>query len=182
MILQTPRLTLRAMTLDDAERLHGIMSDAEVMAFWDVSEIEDIDLTTAILKSQLANMKARKSVYWAMELSADKTFVGCCDLSEIDRWHHRAEVGFIVAKTYWGDGYAQEAMEAVLDHAAQAMKLRRLAVGAHPSGQHPLGPPARKARLPARGFAARLRGPRWRAARLPAVRPVALTDGGLRPL
>ncbi len=131
MILQTPRLTLRPMVIDDAERLHGIMSDAEVMAFWDVSEIEDIDLTTAILKSQLASMKAKKSVYWAMERSADTTFVGCCDLSEIDRWHHRAEVGFIVAKTYWGDGYAQEAMSAVLDHAAQAMKLRRLSARTH---------------------------------------------------
>jgi ribosomal-protein-alanine N-acetyltransferase len=131
MILQTPRLTLRPMTMEDAEQLHGIMSDAEVMAFWDVSEIEDIDLTTAILKSQIAQMKAKKSTYWAMEQTSDGAFVGCCDLSEIDRWHHRAEVGFIIAKRYWGDGYAQEAMSAVLDHAAQAMKLRRLTARTH---------------------------------------------------
>ena len=131
MILQTPRLTLRPLTLEDAEPLHAIMSDAEVMAFWDVSEIEDIELTTAILKSQLAGMKARKATYWAMEQTRDGAFVGCCDLSEIDRWHHRAEVGFIIARRYWGDGYAQEAMEAVLDHAAQAMKLRRLTARTH---------------------------------------------------
>ena len=131
MILQTSRLTLRPMTIADAEPLHAIMSDAEVMAFWDVSEFEDIELTTLILKSQLAGMKAKKSAYWAMELSSDKTFIGCCDLSEIDRWHHRAEVGFIVAKAYWGDGYAQEAMGAVLDHAAQSLKLRRLSARTH---------------------------------------------------
>jgi len=131
MILQTPRLTLRPMTMADAESLHAIMSDAEVMAFWDVSEIEDIELTTSILNSQLGQMKARKSAYWAMERTEDNTFVGCCDLSEIDRWHHRAEVGFIVAKRYWGDGYAQEAMAAVVDHAAQSMKLRRLTARTH---------------------------------------------------
>ena len=119
------------MTLADAESLHAIMSDAEVMAFWDVSEIEDIELTTSILNSQLGQMKARKSAYWAMERTEDNTFVGCCDLSEIDRWHHRAEVGFIVAKRYWGDGYAQEAMAAVVDHAAQSMKLRRLTARTH---------------------------------------------------
>jgi len=131
MILQTSRLTLRPMTITDAQSLHAIMSDAEVMAFWDMSEIEDIELTIEILKSQLADMKAKKSSYWAMTRTEDGLFVGCCDLSEIDRWHHRAEVGFIVSKAFWGDGYAQEAMEAVLDHAAQAMKLRRLTARTH---------------------------------------------------
>jgi len=131
MILQTSRLTLRPMTIADAESLHAIMSDAEVMAFWDMSEIEDIELTIAILKSQLADMKKKKSSYWAMTRTEDGLFVGCCDLSEIDRWHHRAEVGFIVSKAFWGDGYAQEAMEAVVDHAAQAMKLRRLTARTH---------------------------------------------------
>ena len=119
------------MTITDAQSLHAIMSDAEVMAFWDMSEIEDIELTIEILKSQLADMKAKKSSYWAMTRTEDGLFVGCCDLSEIDRWHHRAEVGFIVSKAFWGDGYAQEAMEAVLDHAAQAMKLRRLTARTH---------------------------------------------------
>ena len=131
MILQTSRLTLRPMTITDAQSLHAIMSDAEVMAFWDMSEIEDIELTIEILKSQLADMKAKKSSYWAMTRTEDGLFVGCCDLSEIDRWHHRAEVGFIVSKAFWGDGYAQEAMEAVVDHAAQAMKLRRLTARTH---------------------------------------------------
>ncbi len=131
MILQTSRMTLRPMTMADAEPLHALMSDAEVMAFWDVSEIEDIELTTAILSSQIEQMKARKSAYWAMERAADAAFLGSCDLSEIDRWHHRAEVGFIVARRHWGDGYAQEAMAAVIDHAAQALKLRRLTARTH---------------------------------------------------
>jgi [ribosomal protein S5]-alanine N-acetyltransferase len=131
MILQTHRLTLRPMTMADAEHLHTIMSDAEVMAFWDVSEIEDIELTTAILNSQIDQMKAKKSFYWAMERTDGGGFVGCCDISDIDRWHHRGEVGFIVAKTYWGDGYAAEAMAAVVDHAAQALKLRRLTARTH---------------------------------------------------
>ena len=48
--------------------LHAIMSDAEVMAFWDCSQIEDIELTTLILQSQVDQMAARKAVYWAMEL------------------------------------------------------------------------------------------------------------------
>jgi ribosomal-protein-alanine N-acetyltransferase len=131
MILQTSRLTLRPLRADDAEPLHALMSDAEVMAWWDVAEIEDIELTTAILQSQIADMDRGRAIYWAMERSEDGAFIGCCDLSEIDRWHHRGEVGFIVGKPFWSDGYAFEAMQAVMSHAAQVLHLRRLSARTH---------------------------------------------------
>ena len=126
MILETARLTLRPLKADDAEAMHELMSDAEVMAFWDVAEIDDIELTRAIMDAQLRDMKQAKAIYWAMIKRDDGAFVGCCDLSEIDRWHHRAEVGFVIAKSYWSDGYAFEAMQAVMVHAAQTLHLRRL--------------------------------------------------------
>lgn len=131
MILQTSRLTLRPLQAEDAPHLHAIMSDAEVMAFWDIAEIEDMGLTAAILESQLDQMARKSAFYWAMVRAADEAFVGCCDLAEIDRWHHRAEVGFIVGREYWGDGYTLEAMQAVLSHAAQTLRLRRLTARTH---------------------------------------------------
>jgi ribosomal-protein-alanine N-acetyltransferase len=131
MILQTSRLTLRPLEAGDAENLHALMSDAEVMAFWDIAEIEDIDLTRTILADQLDQVARKTALYWAMIRIADGAFVGCCDLSEIDRWHHRAEVGFIVGRQFWGDGYTLEAMQAVLNHAAQTLRLRRLTARTH---------------------------------------------------
>jgi ribosomal-protein-alanine N-acetyltransferase len=131
MILETSRLRLRPLRQTDAADLHALMSDAEVMAFWDISQVEDIELTSIILGDQVKQMKAKKAAYWAMELRESGVFIGCCDLSEIDRWHHRAEVGFIVAKAYWGDGYTQEAMAAVIDYGAQALRLKRLSARTH---------------------------------------------------
>ena len=46
-------------------------------------------------------------------------------------WHKRAEIGFICAKPYWGEGYAMEALQAVIDHAAQGLRLRRLSARTH---------------------------------------------------
>ena len=131
MILQTSRLTLRPLQAEDAADLHAIMSDAEVMAFWDIAEIEDLGLTSEILDSQLEQMARKTAFYWAMARATDSAFVGCCDLSEIDRRHHRAEVGFIVGRQFWGDGYTLEAMQAVLSHAAQSLRLRRLTARTH---------------------------------------------------
>ena len=131
MILETSRLRLRPLRADDAVDLHALMSDADVMAFWDIPEVEDIELTTLILQNQIDQMSAKKALYWAMELRGDGTFIGCCDISDIERWHHRGEVGFIVAKAHWGDGYTQEAMQAVVAHAAQGLRLKRLTARTH---------------------------------------------------
>ena len=131
MILQTARLTLRPLAASDAQSMHALMSDPEVMAFWDVAEIDDIGLTIAIMDAQIRDMGLGKAFYWAMTKRDGGAFVGCCDLTDIDRWHHRAEVGFVIGKPFWSDNYAFEAMQAVMAHAAQSLHLRRLSARTH---------------------------------------------------
>lgn len=117
-ILQTTRLTLTPLTAADAPLVHPIMADPDVMAHWDVAEIEDPEIVDAIVAGNLDAMDGGRALYWAMRLTADQTFLGLVDLSDIDRKRHRAEVGFILGKDSWGQGYAFEAMVAVTAHAA----------------------------------------------------------------
>jgi RimJ/RimL family protein N-acetyltransferase len=124
-ILETERLTLTPVTPEDAPLVHPIMADPDVMAHWDVAEIEDPDVVDQILAGQVAAMQGDRAFHWAMRLTADGAFLGLCDLSEIDWRHHRAEVGFILGKDSWGQGYAYEAMQAVMNHAA-SLGLKRL--------------------------------------------------------
>lgn len=130
MILETERLRLTPLVEADAAELFPLMSDAAVMAHWDVAEIDDPDLVEAIVRGQVEDMAAGKAIHWSMRALADGAFLGVCDLSEIDAWHKRAEVGFMLGRSAWGQGYAYEAMQAVLAEAA-AMGLRRLAARTH---------------------------------------------------
>jgi RimJ/RimL family protein N-acetyltransferase len=116
-ILETQRLTLTPLAPADAPLVHPIMADPEVMAHWDVAEIEDPDVVDQVVASQMAAMDEDRAFYWAMRLTGDGTFLGLCDLSDIDWRHHRAEVGFILGKDSWGQGYAYEAMQAVMNFA-----------------------------------------------------------------
>ena len=59
MILETERLNLRPLEVSDAALLFPMMSDAEVMAHWDVPEIDDPDLIAAIVAGQVEDMAAR---------------------------------------------------------------------------------------------------------------------------
>lgn len=129
-ILETERLRLAPLAAGDAEHLFPIMGDPEVMAYWDVAEIDDPDLVSQIIAGQVEDMGRGRAMYWAMRTLADGQFLGSCDLSEIDRWHRRAEVGFMLGRDAWGHGYAQEAMLAVIAFAG-ANGVRKLAARTH---------------------------------------------------
>ena|SRR5436190_12450204 len=129
-ILETERLRLIPLAESDAEHIFTLMRDAEVMAFWDIGEVDDPDLVAAIVAGQVVEMAEGRAVYWAMRTLGDDQFVGVCDLSEIDRRHKRAEVGFMLGRDAWGRGYATEAMQAVVTYAA-ASGLHRLLARTH---------------------------------------------------
>lgn len=129
-ILETERLRLEPLAAADADYLYPIMGHPEVMAYWDIPEVDDPDLVATIVAGQVEAMADGRAVYWAMRTLAEGAFVGSCDLSEIDRWHRRAEVGFMLGRDAWGQGYALEAMRAVVAFAA-AGGLRKLTARTH---------------------------------------------------
>src|ERR1700755_73490 len=112
-ILETERLRLAPVVAGDAGEIFPLMADAEVMAYWDSPEVDDPDIVADIVEGQVEQMTAGKAIYWSMRGLADGGFIGTCDLSEIDQRHHRAEVGFMLTRDAWGQGYGLEAMRAV---------------------------------------------------------------------
>jgi ribosomal-protein-alanine N-acetyltransferase len=129
-ILETERMRLTPLVADDISQIFPLMADAEVMAFWDMGEIDDPDLIGNIVAGQVEEMAAGRAIYWTLRAIADDRFLGVCDLSEIDRRHRRAEVGFMLGREAWGQGFASEAVQAVLSYAA-AQGFRRLLARTH---------------------------------------------------
>ena len=124
-ILETERLRLMPLTARDASDIFPLMRDAEVMAFWDMPESDDPDMIANIVAGEVEEMANGKAIYWALRPLFEDRFIGTCDLSEIDRRHKRAEVGFMLGRDAWGQGYALEAMQAIVAYAA-TLGLRRL--------------------------------------------------------
>lgn len=129
-VLETERLRLQPLTEADAADIFPLMGDAEVMAFLDLPETDEPELVDQLVQAQVAAMTQGKAVYWTIRVIEDGAFVGCCELGEIDRWHKRAEVGFMLGRGAWGQGYGLEIMQAVVSYAA-ASGLRRLTATIH---------------------------------------------------
>ena len=86
----------------------------------------DPETVDEVVRAQIADTEAGSALYWAVALEANGPAIGCCDLSEIDRHHGRAEVGFLFSRATWGHGYALEAMTAIVDCAFGDLDLVRL--------------------------------------------------------
>ena len=118
MIVETERLTIAPLTVDDATLIYPFFSDAEVMSGLDQEPIEDPDEVAVRVAAQVEEMAAGDAGYWAIRRAADGAFIGFCELFDIDRRRDSAEIRFAIAREGWGQGFGLEALNALLGQAA----------------------------------------------------------------
>jgi len=63
---------------------------------------------------------------WAVVPVVEDTVVGLVGFHGWDRYHRRAEAGYGLARAYWGQGIASEALRAILRFGFEDMDLNRV--------------------------------------------------------
>ena len=63
---------------------------------------------------------------WGIALRSSDKLIGSVTLFHLDFTHRRAEIGYAQGRAYWGQGYMQEALKAVLNHAFEILNLHRI--------------------------------------------------------
>jgi len=126
MLLRTRSLFLRPLTVADAPALFVARGDPEVMRYWDWPVQASIGEIERIFEAHLPALADGSALWFAVALSADGPAIGECDLSEIDRRHGRAELGFLFARAHWGKGYGLEAARALVELGFGELGLARL--------------------------------------------------------
>jgi RimJ/RimL family protein N-acetyltransferase len=108
MILETERLLLREMVVEDLPQLAEILQDEQIMYAYEgaMSETE----TKEWLDKQLIRYKEDGFGLWAAVLKNTGEMIGQCGLS----WQYAdgkrvLEVGYLFNRAYWNRGYAIEA-------------------------------------------------------------------------
>lgn len=126
-VLETERLILRRFGHTDAEPLERIFCDEAVMRFsegvrppeWIPGWIERCRQNDACGAGDRP---------WAVVEKSTQQTVGYCGLFDVPDVNGRpeTEVGYRLARAYWGRGYATEAVRAVCKHAFHVLGLPRL--------------------------------------------------------
>ena len=118
MILETERLFLREMTMDDFDALYAVLSDAEIMQHYPYSF--DEERVRSWIARNMDRYKNDGFGLWAVCLKDTGEMIGDCGLTlqNIDGTM-LPEIGYHIRRDQQRKGYAKEAAMAVRDWAFQ---------------------------------------------------------------
>ncbi len=83
----------------------------------------------------LAQYESGTLFQFAITRRSDPKMIGTCTLWNFHAQNRRAEVGYALGRSYWGNGYMHEAMQALVDHAFRVMQLHRLEADIDPRNE-----------------------------------------------
>jgi RimJ/RimL family protein N-acetyltransferase len=134
-ILDTERLILRPFRATDIDAYADLCADPEVMEFLSA---DGSLLTRAEAWRQMAmflgHWELRGFGTWAVEERASGAFVGRIGLHYPEGWPER-ELGWTIARRFWGKGYATEGARAAMAHAFGELGWSHLVSLIHQSNQ-----------------------------------------------
>jgi len=115
--LETERLSLRRVTLDDADFMLDLWNDPAFIRNVGDRGVRTVEQAHEAMKSGALKLYADHGYGpYAMVLKSDGRRIGICGLFKRDNLDH-PDIGFSVLPDFCGKGYAGEAAFAVLAHA-----------------------------------------------------------------
>jgi ribosomal-protein-alanine N-acetyltransferase len=125
-LIETERLILRELSMDDVDDIYGYASIPEVSTFllWypHKSKQDSIDFINFA-----KNMFAKDiSIIWGIELKEEKKLIGIFDLRTIQLINNCAEIGYVISNLYWNKGYISEAIQSIIKFCFNDLKLNRV--------------------------------------------------------
>lgn len=123
--LDTRRLALRALTLEDVDDLFAFASDPAVAAYLDWP----VHATRADSLHQLKRTHLRYATghyEWGIVERSAGRLIGTCGFVAWTPKHRRAEITYVVAREWWSKGVATEAAAAVIGFGFEELGLNRI--------------------------------------------------------
>ena len=138
MQLQTERLLLRPLSLDDLDRFAAFYADPEVMRYLGAGRTLSRAESEQSLQRMLRSFEVDGFGQLGVERAEDSELIGRCGYLVWDEetltptteaeaaGPTELEIGYALGRDFWGQGYATEAATVVRDHALGPMGRSRL--------------------------------------------------------
>lgn len=117
----TKRLALRTLNLQHAEEIYYHFSSTDVTAFMDIEPCKDLREAEEIIQFHLDDTGCR----WGLFDLTSSVLIGTAGyhLWQVTKDFSKAELGFDLAREYWGVGLMQESLIPIIDFGFTKMNL-----------------------------------------------------------
>src|SRR5262245_27791279 len=126
-ILETERLLLRRLIMDDLDNLFALYCNPEIRRYFPEGVLNYEDTKDELEWHMNGHPRHPELGLWATIHKETGNFIGRCGLLpwEIDD-KLEIEIAYLIDKAYWGQGLATEAAKGILQYGFEQLKLSRL--------------------------------------------------------
>jgi [ribosomal protein S5]-alanine N-acetyltransferase len=130
--LETERINLQILTLENSEEVLKHFSDINVTRFMDIEPCKDIKEAEEIINFHLADSGCR----WGLYNKNNNKFMGTIGFHYLRKSESLiAEIGFDLSKDYWGNGFMPEAIKEVISFGFTQMGLEIIDATVEPANE-----------------------------------------------
>jgi RimJ/RimL family protein N-acetyltransferase len=127
MILTTDRLCLREYVSDDWRAVLAYQSDPRYLRYYPWTQRTPEDVQAFVQRFiDWQDEQPRTRFQFAIALRAGGWLIGSCGIRKETATAQQADLGYEIAPSHWGHGYATEAARAVLAFGFQDLRLHRV--------------------------------------------------------
>ncbi len=124
--LETERLILRKMTMDDTEDMFEYASDPEISIHSTWESHISIEATRDFLERIMKAYEENQVAGWGVVLKENNKLIGTSGYVNWSTNHNRAEIGYAISRSLWNKGLMTEAVNEVIRFGFNKMELNRI--------------------------------------------------------
>jgi len=127
--IETNRLILRPVNINDAKDMFEYASDKEVTKHLMWKPHVNLEETRDTIKN-IFYKRIEKKVpeAYAIVLRNEEKMIGMCDFVSLNEKHKVAEIGYVLNRNYWGNGYMVEACKELIKQGFERFNLIRIQI------------------------------------------------------
>ncbi len=124
--LESNRLRLRKVTLDDTNEIFAIRSDIKVVKYLGKDRSPDINEAIANINLLDELLTNETGIRWGITLKPSNKIIGSIGFWKLMKDRFRAEIGYDLHPDYWNQGIMTEAMKMVIEFGFKTMNLHSI--------------------------------------------------------
>lgn len=132
-VLRTARLSLRWLDERDIDAHFAVFSDPEVTRYWSASPWTEREQAVKGIADTMANYADGSGLRFGIILEATGELIGNATLHHFFDQNRRCEIGYAFHSRHWSQGYACEALLAVIDYGFRELDLNRIEADVDPA-------------------------------------------------
>lgn len=127
-LLENETVRLRALEPEDLELLYRWENNPELWKLGSTLSPYSRYILKEYIRESHRDIYDTKQLRFMIELCQSGAAIGTIDLYDFEPHHRRAAVGILLDQPYQGNGFAAQAMSALMDYAFSFLKLHQLYV------------------------------------------------------